>query len=784
MIEKIIIPLLTGSFVCIFLMIFKNMLLRTFKAITVYRIALAALTLFFIPINIISTNQSKTQTIDYTPITVQNDIKIDNKDAPTDKASDVSNNTTQEAYLKQPYIPQASEDIKKPNPITPAEIITGIWILGFVLLVLRYFVPYFIFKAKIRKSEVVGDAGGIKIRKSNYVLSPIIFGVFKSVLIIPDIDMTEKDYELAIQHELMHHKNHDALKKLFVVLVNCIFWFNPVTYFMVNFVGEICEYACDEAVVEKMSVSERKEYSMMILNIVCQSSPTLSSNMAKNKKQLLRRFKRIMKKGKFSIVKSMLCTILILLVAGVSVLGANELTNVITSKLKKDYVYIETFGNGEHKSFVPIDKNGTYYLPLRDFLNASDVDNDKIKYENGQVTIDIWSNEMRMINAGELSDGGEKNAEKQETIIPAEYRWSTSCTVNNKTVSIDGKEIELKNAPYIENNVMYVPYEYFEKLKDYESTSAEGYRFTHKFISVLLYKYDSLNNEFSCDSVYPEGIPGGSDYSYIAYNESARISKTGYRTECEITFDYIGANSSDENGHIEVVLEEVVRIYSDGSDIEGIFTVKKNGETIFDKERGYITALPIPAGDGITTFNETILNINEFKCRMFFKGVSNQTEGYDELGRRNVELSKSAETKKIQLVPLEVKLNGIEVSHGNSNQLFFYNEEYDYGDINLQFACFDETGYPHNYRIYSEDESVAKRIDENTFWGKFYFNNDQYVRIDSFEGFLVFDSNGNFEFKSDDGRYIVRGITKEFIPVWAQTESQRAERNASFVMIK
>lgn len=80
-------------------------------------------------------------------------------------------------------------------------------------------------------------------------------------------------------------------------------------------------------------------------------------------------------------------------------------------------------------------------------------------------------------------------------------------------------------------------------------------------------------------------------------------------------------NNKEDAGNAEIVLNKVTRIYSKGSDIEGLFTVKIDDETVYENEVGYITTLPVPVGDGIADYRETIVKIGETKIRNFFLGL-------------------------------------------------------------------------------------------------------------------------------------------------------------------
>lgn len=342
-------------------------------------------------------------------------------------------------------MPQPPNLVRRSNPITMQEILLAVWLLGFIISMFRYFISYFRFKKKICGFDVHENINGVEVIKSPLVASPLVFGFFKPTLAIPEIEMNEENYNLAIKHEMVHYKHHDSWFKLFAVIVNSICWFNPITYFMVNLIGEACEYACDEQVTKEMDMTDKKQYSTMILSMVCQASPALSSNMVKNKKQLKRRFEMIMKKKRFSVFRTALCTVLMLSLTYGSVVLANEVAPLVSSLLKDDYVYITNFGQGNYNEFVPVEKDGVYYLPLREFLNKSDIENDKIKYDNGTITIDVWSNEVGFGGRIYFTDSGESVHKDAEEVYPAKHIWSTECTIDSKSVKIANTEMQLSN---------------------------------------------------------------------------------------------------------------------------------------------------------------------------------------------------------------------------------------------------------------------------------------------------------------------------------------------------
>lgn len=794
MIESVIISTLAGSVICTALLIFKNKILSILSGKALYYISLLAMLIFILPMNIGEISLPKA------PIHQQVNVTEFNTKTKAEKTDNALIQTVrQEAQQETQHnvLPKPSKIVRRSNPITIQEILIVVWLLGFIILMCRYLISYFRFKKKICGFDTHEVIDGVDVIKSTIISSPLVFGFFKPTLAIPEIKMNEDDYNLAIKHEMVHYKHHDSWFKLFAVIVNSIYWFNPITYLMVNLIGEACEYACDEQVTKEMDMSDRKQYSTMILSMVCQTSPALSSNMVKNKKQLKRRFEMIMKKKKFSVWGTTLCMVLILVLTCCSVVFANEIEPLVSSLLKDDYVYISTYGDGGYNEFVPVRKNGEYYLPLREFLNKTDIENDKIKYNNGVITIDFWTNETTMISTGLIPNGSETSYSQTEnrTKIPSEYSWSAVCTVGSKEVEIGNEKYTLSNAPYIENGITYVPYEYLKKLKLYENKTRSANepkdrrQITSKFISLMMFGFDSANAEYYTDYIQMEVLFGEnpfSTFSDMTYGAEAKLSKTGYRTEFEANFNYFESDDAQKEGNVKIKLNKVTRIYSKGSDIEGLFTVEKNGEIIYDNQKGYIMQLPCPAGDGVLDFQNTKVKIGELNITAFFTGLNNVPEEYDERLIEAAEIIKLPNTVKKFIIPSAVKLNGINVSRGSKlYSHFWYNPEKKFIDVNIGFDNFieDNDNPMEQYRINSELNSKMTVIDENTISAELYLTEGNNNRIDSFDAIITFLPDEGFELKSTDGKYIIKGQTEDFVPQWQWTEEQRNTPVPAVVMI-
>jgi uncharacterized protein (TIGR03435 family) len=131
--------------------------------------------------------------------------------------------------------------------------------------------------ALLRRMESVG---GIRTRIQMFLsrasLEPGIFGIARPVLVWPEGISARLDnahVEAILAHEVGHVRRRDNLFAAVHMLVEAIFWFHPLVWFLGTRLMEEREVACDEEVLELGS--ERQVYAESILKICefCVGSP-------------------------------------------------------------------------------------------------------------------------------------------------------------------------------------------------------------------------------------------------------------------------------------------------------------------------------------------------------------------------------------------------------------------------------------------------------------------------------------------------------------------------------
>ena len=94
---------------------------------------------------------------------------------------------------------------------------------------------------------------------------PMLAGVFRPVLLLPEDFPPGEARCYSLLHELTHYRRRDIQLKTLMVWVCALHWFNPAVWLMARAVERDTELACDEGALKWLSRSERAAYGRAIL---------------------------------------------------------------------------------------------------------------------------------------------------------------------------------------------------------------------------------------------------------------------------------------------------------------------------------------------------------------------------------------------------------------------------------------------------------------------------------------------------------------------------------------
>ena len=167
----------------------------------------------------------------------------------------------------------------------------------------------------------------IPVLKSPDIYTPLLNGLFKPVVIIPEeMEIPDEALKCVFQHELIHYQHRDILFKKLAAVSECVHWFNPlICGRMLHTVSEWAEYYCDESVCG-ICDSRRAYYSTLRdTSLRCAGEFLFRTALCSGKSELLTRLERMEKErvskkiGKTAV--SVLAAVL-LLVGTVTAFGA------------------------------------------------------------------------------------------------------------------------------------------------------------------------------------------------------------------------------------------------------------------------------------------------------------------------------------------------------------------------------------------------------------------------------------------------------------------------------
>lgn len=166
----------------------------------------------------------------------------------------------------------------------------------------------------------------VRLARNRLIKTPMLIGLRKPCILIPDENFDEKQLKNILLHELTHFRRFDIAVKWVTIAAASIHWFNPLMYFIKREINHACELACDEAVIKSLNSKEKQAYGETLISIAADNkcpSGLFGATMAEDKNKLKDRLVSIMKysgKSKFAVGISIF--ILSLVMAGSICLGA------------------------------------------------------------------------------------------------------------------------------------------------------------------------------------------------------------------------------------------------------------------------------------------------------------------------------------------------------------------------------------------------------------------------------------------------------------------------------
>ncbi len=177
-----------------------------------------------------------------------------------------------------------------------AALAITIWLGGAVLFFMVQMIRY----ASMR-DDLLSDAtdiaviDGVRVVASDQVAGPLAFGLFKRFIAVPE-DFTKAyspaERELAIAHEMAHHKSGDLFANLAAFTVLCLMWFNPLAWASWSAFRFDQEAACDARVLAGKCAEDRAIYGQALARTAFDGVPTFATAL-NSPKTIIERLRRL-----------------------------------------------------------------------------------------------------------------------------------------------------------------------------------------------------------------------------------------------------------------------------------------------------------------------------------------------------------------------------------------------------------------------------------------------------------------------------------------------------------
>lgn len=203
-----------------------------------------------------------------------------------------------------------------------------LWLVGFLLILGKNLLGYGTFLKYVARGNkeaypeeksllfnLIKGGKQVELKRNSFVSTPMLIGILKPCILIPDIYFNEKQLRNILLHELIHFKRFDIGIKWLTMITVTVHWFNPIVYFIKKEINYACELSCDEAVIKNLNAADRQSYGdTLIALVVEQSYPVgvLQATMCEEKRSLKERLLAIMQYSRKSKVIRVLSGLMVI----------------------------------------------------------------------------------------------------------------------------------------------------------------------------------------------------------------------------------------------------------------------------------------------------------------------------------------------------------------------------------------------------------------------------------------------------------------------------------------
>jgi len=137
-------------------------------------------------------------------------------------------------------------------------ILASIWVVGVAGVVLWWWRQWRLVQAALNQAKPIAlgseyNVADLTVMSSAWTCEPGVVGIWRPVLLLPEglaARLTPAQLNAVISHERCHIGRHDNLAAAVHMVVEAMFWFHPLVWWIERRLLDERERACDEAVVD------------------------------------------------------------------------------------------------------------------------------------------------------------------------------------------------------------------------------------------------------------------------------------------------------------------------------------------------------------------------------------------------------------------------------------------------------------------------------------------------------------------------------------------------------
>ena len=228
--------------------------------------------------------------------------------------------------------------------ITPEKVLLILWLTGTLGCAGWYLAGYRRFAGRIRASlsepgedtldTYISIPGSDKadLALSREIRGPMLLGLFRPVIVLPDRDYDPETLKDILLHELTHFRRRDIVWKWLAVAARCIHWFNPLWLAFIREVDAVVELSCDERLLRDKDPSRGRAYGNMLLDMAADQLPrqVVGTTLSGEKKNLKDRLEQIRSFSKRHRAGTALGAVILLALIALTVLFGPQRHRVLT----------------------------------------------------------------------------------------------------------------------------------------------------------------------------------------------------------------------------------------------------------------------------------------------------------------------------------------------------------------------------------------------------------------------------------------------------------------------